>query len=74
MQVCGCIHECKKNEGKTLLTNKTPQKRFGEEITVNIKYCCPEKVVAGVSPHKNYVSKLEKSVVRKGGKRVSNRD
>ena len=57
-----------KNEGKTWLTSKTPQNRVRAEITVNIKYFRPAKVVAGVSPHKNYVSKLEKSVVRKGGK------
>ena len=50
------------------MTSKTPQNRVRAEITVNIKYFRPAKVVAGVSPHKNYVSKLEKSVVRKGGK------
>ena len=49
--------------------NKKPQKGVGTDITVNLKYVCPAKVVSGVPPHKDSMRKLEKGSGEKGGER-----
>ena len=55
------------------MVKKMLQKSIGADITINLKYFPPFKVLPGVLPHDNFLRKLEKAVLIRKERRVFNR-